>query len=387
MKHFIFTTLLLSVFLTAFAGPEDKTVSIGTIHHLHSAILNEDRELWIYIPESLKKEAHTSVRYPVVYLLDGDAYFHSVSGIISELSEVNSNAFIPDMILVAVTNTDRVRDFTPTRVSDHPTSGGLEQFTKFFEKELFPYIDSVYPTAPNRALVGHSMGGLVVLNTLFHHRSLFDTYFLLDPSTWWDDKKLFNQADSVLNHTTFSRKTLYVASSSICDAGDTAQLGAFSRKCAQNGIRTVYKHYPDDYHSSLVFPAVYDGLRFAFNFYKRPPFVKLMEPHFNADSILKTHYNNVSKMMGYRVAPLEGVVDMVATRYKMDKKYDQALYFYKMNLENFPNSFNANCNIADCYETMGDKAKAISYYSKALKIKDNPDLRKYLEGLKAEKGK
>src|SRR6185369_3299172 len=99
----------------------------------------------------------TSQRYPVVYLLDGDAHFPSVVGLVQQLSQVNGNTVVPEMIVVAIPNTDRTRDLTPTHVStDAPfmdsnfarTSGGGENFISFIEKELMPHIDSVYPTQP-----------------------------------------------------------------------------------------------------------------------------------------------------------------------------------------------------------------------------------------------
>ena len=42
--------------------------------------------------------------------LDGDAHFPSVVGIIQQLSQVNGNTVFPEMIVVAIPNTDRTRD-------------------------------------------------------------------------------------------------------------------------------------------------------------------------------------------------------------------------------------------------------------------------------------
>jgi predicted alpha/beta superfamily hydrolase len=51
----------------------------------------------------------TGSRYPVVYLLDGDAHFQSVVGMIQQLSEANGNMNCPGMIVVALPNTDHTR--------------------------------------------------------------------------------------------------------------------------------------------------------------------------------------------------------------------------------------------------------------------------------------
>ena len=54
--------------------------NIGKFDTLHSTILNEDRSILVHIPEN---EVQSNVRYPVMYLLDGDAHFTKTVGIIA----------------------------------------------------------------------------------------------------------------------------------------------------------------------------------------------------------------------------------------------------------------------------------------------------------------
>ena len=148
-----------------------------------------------------------SQRYPVVYLLDGDAHFYSVAGMIHQLSEVNGNTLFPEMIVVGIPNTDRMRDLTPTHSPTGYTgdstgvgsSGGGEIFMSFIEKELIPYIDSLYPTAPYKVFIGHSLGGLTVINALLHHTRLFNSYIAIDPSMWWQNQLLLKQSGNILD--------------------------------------------------------------------------------------------------------------------------------------------------------------------------------------------
>lgn len=120
------------------------------------------------------------------------------------------------MVVVAILNTDRTRDLTPTHVLDgiysrYETSGGAENFTAFIGKELMPYIETHYPVAPYRTLIGHSFGGLFVINTLIHHTDMFSAYIAIDPSLWWDDQKLMKQAEHALGENRFKNKSLYFA--------------------------------------------------------------------------------------------------------------------------------------------------------------------------------
>ena len=149
-------------------------------------------------PKTVPGAVFSQQKYPVVYLLDGDAHFNSVVGMIQYLSQVNSNNACPEMIVVGISNTDRTRDLTPTKSGDDPflktmpglavqTSGGGEAFMSFIEKELMPHINSKYPTQPYKILIGHSLGGLTVMNAVINHTKLFNTYIAIDPSMWWDN--------------------------------------------------------------------------------------------------------------------------------------------------------------------------------------------------------
>ncbi|MBA6232967.1 MULTISPECIES: alpha/beta hydrolase-fold protein [unclassified Colwellia] len=45
-------------------------------------ILNSDREIQIYLPNSY--DLYKSATYPVLYLLDGRTFFHSFSGTVAQ---------------------------------------------------------------------------------------------------------------------------------------------------------------------------------------------------------------------------------------------------------------------------------------------------------------
>lgn len=270
--------------------------------------------------------------YPVLYLLDGDAHFPSVAGMIQQLTEVNGNTICPEMIIVGIPNTNRTRDLTPTATPTGFTgdsippgdSGGGEIFTEFIEKELIPHIDSLYPTAPYRLLIGHSLGGLMVMNTLIHHPQLFNAYIAIDPSMWWDKQHLLKQAIPALSADRFTGRTLFLAVANTMQEGmDTAMvrkdtsatsihirsiliLADALKKGTGNGLRWKYKYYNEDSHGSVPLISEYDGLRFIFSYYSFKNANKLFDntvtPAAAVDSVT-AHYRLVSEAMGYTVLP------------------------------------------------------------------------------------
>src|SRR5688572_23876625 len=219
MRNLLFF-FLLSVLSSCTADKTSESkIELGTIDNIRSKTLNEDRKIWIYVPNSGQQDIYAKARYPVVYLLDGDAHFYSVVGMIQQLSSVNGNTLCPEMIVVGITNTDRMRDLTPTHIAADPmlkdsnsykTSGGGEKFISFLETELIPYIDSAYPTLPYRTFIGHSLGGLTVMNALMNHSKLFNSYIAIDPSMWWDKGNLLNQVTSKLSAEKQSGKSLFL---------------------------------------------------------------------------------------------------------------------------------------------------------------------------------
>ena len=89
--------------------------------------------------------------------------------------------------------------------------------------------------------------------------------------------------------------------------------------------------------------------------------------------------------MGYKVSPPEQFVNAIAYQLMSMKQFDRAFYFLKMNIENYPESFNAYDSMGDFYDAKGDKQKAIEYYTKVLSMHDFPETRKKIEKLKSIK--
>ena len=94
---------------TGEAAPDKDVITLGVRARLTSRILGEERRYLVYTPVGYETGTQ---RYPVLYLFDGDAHFHHVTGIVSYLSQLGR---MPEMLVVGVSNTDRTRDFTPSR--------------------------------------------------------------------------------------------------------------------------------------------------------------------------------------------------------------------------------------------------------------------------------
>ncbi|MBQ0740066.1 alpha/beta hydrolase, partial [Aquimarina celericrescens] len=121
------------------------------------------------LPESFKNPHRKRNKYPVVYLLDGVYNFVPFVGMLKQYSEMNDTKILPEMIVVGIPNINfksRMMDFSPTTDGNPEQYGGGDKFLSFIKKELFPYIEENYSGSNNRTIIGHSFGGLVVMNAL-----------------------------------------------------------------------------------------------------------------------------------------------------------------------------------------------------------------------------
>ena len=109
MSRIIIAALFFLFGLNQVKSQNLEQIVIGTKHILHSNILNEEREYWINLPESYNNSEESYKKYPVLIVLDANTHFKSITGMVSHMSR---NGKIPEMIIVAVQNVDRRRDFT-----------------------------------------------------------------------------------------------------------------------------------------------------------------------------------------------------------------------------------------------------------------------------------
>jgi predicted alpha/beta superfamily hydrolase len=398
----ILTVLLIFFYLQGCSQSDNNNnIVIGKKDIIYSKILKENRTIWIHVPHSAGDNIFNQQRYPVLYLLDGDGHFMSVVGLVHQLSEINGNTVLPDMIVVGIPNTDRQRDLTPTHSGEN-TSGGGEAFASFIEHELMPYVDSLYPTAPYKIFIGHSLGGLTVVNTLIHHPQMFNAYLAIDPSMWWDDQLLLKAAGSILTGNKFNGKTLFLGVANTMAPGmDTAMVRRDTskntihirsillfadalRKANGSGLRWEYRYYKDDNHGSVPLISEYNGLRFIFNYFDYKDINKLFDSSFSAAqsvSSLMDHYHVVSREMGYTVFPTESFVNNLGYAFMQNKQNEKAFAFFEMNIENYPKSGNVYDSMGDFYVATGDKEKAIDYFRKALSVRENADTRQKLQKL------
>lgn len=239
-----------------------KPLTIGEVRTIKSKTLNEERTLNIYLPQNFDK----AKAYPIIYLLDGSMNedFIHVTGLVQFFNQMYS---MPETIVVGIANIDRKRDFTfhtdlKDLQKDYPTTGHSEKFITFFEKELKPYVESQFKTT-EKYLFGQSLGGLLATEILLKKPEMFNNYFIISPSLWWDDESLLKQAPQLLSKSADTKKFVYVSVGKgehpvmIKDAENFYDV---LKKAGKKNWTVEYKMMETDNHATILHRSLYEGL-------------------------------------------------------------------------------------------------------------------------------
>jgi len=300
IRRALFIIPLLVIFSNATAqNPAAKSET------LYSAVLKEEREFKVVLPDNYKPGS--AEKYDVMYVLDGDWNLKSAADV---QQFAQSNAYMPPVIMVAVPNTDRVRDMTPSKFSQVAGSGGADKFLAFLKNELIPYINKTYPASGNNILYGHSLTGLFAVYTFFTEPQLFNSYLVVDPSLWWDDSYVQKLGEK-LNATSYAGKSLFITGR---DEAGFKQMGitdfdTFLKSRAPKDLKWKITGYPDEHHGSIRLKSVYDGLKFFYDGYGAPSVVfHPMNGIVLKDKPYKIHYFGSSQQVHYTTDGSEPVL-------------------------------------------------------------------------------
>lgn len=220
---------------------------------INSQFVDEERVINVWIPENYNAITDS---LPVLYMPDGGIKedFPHIANTISKLIASKS---IPPTILVGIENTERGRDLTGfSEIKDDeqycPLTDGAKNFRAFITQELMLKIDSEYRTNTKKGLIGESLAGLFVIETLFLQPEAFDYYIAMDPSLWWNNHYLERKASDYLKQFPDKDITLWFAGSAVEDISiHTNNLAKTLENDHPNNLIWNYSNEPNEEHSTI----------------------------------------------------------------------------------------------------------------------------------------
>ncbi|MEM1249364.1 MAG: alpha/beta hydrolase-fold protein [Acidobacteriota bacterium] len=258
--------LVLLLLLGPSADAQEPIV-VGTGYELVSKILGETRRYNVYRPPG---HAESEESYPVLYLLDGGVNedFIHVAGIASLAAEFRK---IRPFLVVGIEGIDRYHDLLPpTRVDADkerlPTAGGAADFRRFLVEELQPAVRERFRVTDESVLLGESVAGHFVVETLFEQPRAFTGYAAVSPSLWWNDRSLERGLGERLGALDLAGRSFFLT---LADEGGEMEeavggVAAALEAAALPGFVWRYEPMPEESHGTILHPAALEAVRWLF---------------------------------------------------------------------------------------------------------------------------
>ncbi|CAM3239880.1 alpha/beta hydrolase-fold protein [Paenibacillus taichungensis] len=267
-------------------GTEPEVTLPGTAYyHMRAEQTKREYEIRVWVPES----APPASGYPVIYLLDANAVFGTMVEAMRIQSLRPEKTGVVPAVIVGVGYTAR-EPFPPDRHYDFmmpvpegelprrpdgatwPEHGGAEAFTLFIEEQLKPDIERRYAIDRSRqSVVGHSLGGLFVLQLLLERPGTYRNYIAGSPSLHWNSAWIAWQQETFASRMQDNSSEIHV----LLGAGElegSHPSGVIERSRAftqwlnhadASGVRADFICFEDEGHISVLPVLISRALRFA----------------------------------------------------------------------------------------------------------------------------
>ena len=384
----LFTAIFIcSLFIVSNNTPAEPDLKQQTIsytqqtHTINSVILNELRTVVVQLPKSY--QANADKVYPVIYRLDGAGNIPLISVVMDRLQNNNR---APEVIIVAIENTNRLRDLYPT-VNKEPQGpvgegGGAAKFLAFIEQELMPLINKSYRTHNFNVIAGGSAAGVFALYTMQANPELFQAHIAYSPAVWWNYGAPVKATKSFINKSKDLNNYVYI------NIGEETGLMRERYNELQQALQS--NSLPNLRFFSDAFENVSHNLTSAagaFNAYHHLFLPKQMPISDLTDDVasIDAYYQNLSQQWGEQIAPPDRAVRSLGYNLTGSKQFDRAIEVFKYNIKNHPKSVDAFSALSYGYEMQGDTRQALEQMVSALEIAD--DSYPYINYLKETKAR
>ena len=206
--------------------------------------------------------------YPTVYVLDANVYFADVVELCRHEAR---KGHLPPVIVVGIgyhdvgaADTLRERDYTLVHTDSMRCSGGGGHFLSFLQDELCPLVRTRYATDSTRcALIGHSLGGHLVLSALIdrelHGEQPFTTFLAASPSVDVAGGEVLYALEGLASENPIDHRDVFISHGEGEDDAAMRRCMEFLRQYFRHGV--VERHYPGTDHMGTAIPSFHDGLR------------------------------------------------------------------------------------------------------------------------------
>jgi predicted alpha/beta superfamily hydrolase len=358
MKTLVSLLLLFSISLTF--GQE-------TIYKEYSSeILNDTRDLSIYLPKGYNKDSISN--FPLAIVLDGHKLFDLYVGASNYYAQLDH---APEQIVVGIDMKDSRNKDAGYDVNNGNLDNNSENFYRFIRDEMIPYIEATFKTSPFLTIVGESLTANYITHFLKEEYSIFNAYICLNPTL---SNTINNQVESYrLQELSSEDNTFYFYLSSNPFSNTKKKdkiknFGKFIKSFEIDNFNVVFDELTNSpSSSSSIGEGIFRAFAKIFEIYsgitktEYNEKVKNLSPP-EAISYLEIKYLDIEFLfganIGIRKADVFAVEDIILDKEGGDYLDD----FGKMILKLFPTSEMGHYYLGKYYESGKDFKRALQQY-------------------------
>jgi len=387
IKHIV---IIVALFMshTSHSQISSNNYTIGTSLLIQSEIMEDEREVQIYLPESY---AESDRKYPVLYVLDGQRYFLHAVSLQKAFTEFKET---PEFIIIGISKNkpDRNRNF----------SVNSKKYLEFIKTEVIDYIEQKFRTSEKRFLFGWAYGGGFTVETMIREPDLFDGYIAASPFPLTGK---IDKIDSLLNNYPSLEKILYFTSGT--NEGlvkeETNKLNKYLSGKTIEKFDWTFRELKEEEHRSTPYVTLYHGLKKCFEYYPELQFNNL-DAFIEAGGLefVRSYYEERSKRYGFpkdlsdwtmfsltrnairaekynefdvlmREFKRTGFLKrlrisrstLIGDFYFQNKQYEEAIDLFEALVKEHPDSKRPLEKLSEIYTEMGKEKEALRYLEKA----------------------
>lgn len=363
--------------------------TVGTNHFIDSEILEEKRQIQIYLPSDY---AQTDKEYPVLYLLDGQLFFEYGVSLSKTFKQFK---LTPEFIIVGI--------HTPFPQRYGHFSNGADKFIGFFEKELVPYIEQSFRAGDEQLLFGWQYAASLGFKMMLNNTRTLDGYLLASPFPIWDQIDVLDSITTINSVLCFS-----VSPDEYQVNHGTEKLDSVLSSRSINGLDWTYLQLVNEEHNSTGYPTLYHGLRTYFKYYREFQEDNLQKflqagglDHayayakergrrygFSTDLSSWSKYTIIrsairAESYGHFQTFVQAFVTDefirglkyraldIASFYEKNNNQSKAIDIYQILLTEFPDSEDILTRTGNAHQAMGNSAEAEKYFQRAKKVAES----------------
>jgi len=379
--------LFFLLFLIPFIGFSQSTI---TYKSFNSTLLNSERTLKIYLPDSYETQKENT--YPVAIVFDAE-YLFDIYVANAKLFAAREKA--PEQIVVGIFQNQDDERYTDC---DYSVDTGLpnevsSKFYGFIRDEILPYIEDNYRTSLFRTIVGNSLTANFTNYFFLESQPIFNAYININPSYAPDmnvklEAKSQSLNDEFYYYLSFGNYNKDKNKTEINNVHNLLKLSEYE----------LFNYKYDDFSNSTKTASIGQSIPSAIGFIFKV-FAAISQVEFDtqiadlepAEAIeyLEKKYVEIEYLYGSNVKVRESDIYKIESIIIDKANGDYLEEFGKMINRLYPDSPLGDYYIGLYYETGYDYKKALKYYKNGYaKIgSDNPNADAYYANIERVLGK